>query len=102
MRLYELMFVLNGELTSEDVSQEIEKFKQIVEKGNGKIIRIDEMGLRKLAYPIKKKTTGYYIVAYLEANPELVNEIKRIFRINENIFRFMFVKLDPKKVKIEE
>ena len=102
MRLYELMIVFNGELSKEDVAKEVEKFNEIVEKGKGKVLKVDEMGLRKLAYPIQKKTTGYYFVAYLEADPPLVNELKRVFKINENLFRFMFVKLDPKKVKITE
>jgi small subunit ribosomal protein S6 len=102
MNPYEVMFVLNGELSQDDCAQHVEKFKENVEKGNGKVLKIDEMGLRKLAYPIKKKNTGYYFLAYIEAGSELLEELKRLFRINEDVFRFIFIKLDPKNFKITE
>jgi len=100
MNFYELMFIVNGELTKEDAGSEFEKFKEIVEKGNGEILKVDEWGLKKLAYPIKKKNTGYYYVVLLKADYELVKEIERNFRINENLFRHLFVKLDQRKVDI--
>jgi small subunit ribosomal protein S6 len=97
MTLYELMFAYNGELTKDEVEKELEKFKEIIEKGNGELLKIDDLGVKKFAYPIKKKNSGYYFLAYLKAEYSLVKEINRIFKINENLFRYMFVKLDPKK-----
>ena len=96
---YELMFAYNGELTKEEIEKELERFKEIVEKGNGEIVKIDNLGVKKFAYPIKKKYSGYYFIAYLNAEYSLVQEISRIFKINENLFRYMFVKLDPKKLE---
>ncbi len=94
---YELMFAYNGELTKEDIEKEVEKFKEIIEKGEGELVKLNNLGVKKFAYPIKKKTSGYYFLAYLKAEYSLVKEISRIFKINENLFRYMFVKLDDKK-----
>ncbi len=102
MNYYELMFIINGELSQEDASAEFEKIKEIIEKGNGKILKTDNWGLKRFAYPIKKKNNGYYYVLLLEIDYSLLKELERIFKINENLFRYIFVKLDPRKIKITE
>jgi small subunit ribosomal protein S6 len=102
MKYYELMLIINGELSQEEASAEFEKFEQVVEKGNGKILKVDNWGLKRFAYPIKKKNSGYYYVVNLGVDYPLLRELERIFKINENLFRYLFVKLDSRKIEITE
>ncbi len=98
MRYYELMLILNGDLQKEEAEKIIEDYKKFVEENNGKIYKTDDMGLRKFAYPIKKKTSGYYYVLYLKIDYNLMKELERKFKLNENVFRFLFIRHNPKKV----
>ena len=102
MKFYELMLIINGELTQEDADAEFEKFIKVVEDGNGKILNIDKWGLKRFAYPIKKKNNGYYYVVRLGVDYQLLKELERLFRINENLFRYLFVKLDSRKIELKE
>ncbi len=102
MKHYELMIIINGELSQEDANAEFEKIQQAIENGNGKILKVDSWGLKRFAYPIKKKNSGYYYVLLLEIDYQLLKELERIFRINENLFRYLFVKLDSRKIKTTE
>jgi len=61
------------------------------------ILATDEMGMRKLAYPIDKNERGFYCVVYYKANGDSVSELERQLRYNENILRFMTVKYTNKK-----
>ncbi len=99
MKYYELMFIVNGELSKELATEELEKFKSLVEEMKGSIVKVDEWGLKRFAYPINKKNTGYYFIAYLNADYQLVKEIERKFKINENIFRYLFVVLGDEQPK---
>jgi len=100
MRYYELMIILDGELQKEEVDKFVENFRNFVEENNGKIFKIDDMGLRKFAYPIKKKNSGYYYVIYLKVNYDLMKEIERKFKIDETVFRYLFIRHNPKKSEI--
>ncbi len=100
MRYYEIMVILNGELQKEEAEKIVEEFKNLIEENNGKIFKIDEMGLRKFAYPIKKKMNGYYYVFYVKLDYELLKEIERRFKLNENVFRYLVIRHDPKKLEV--
>lgn len=94
MNLYELMFIQNPDLGEEDQGKLFTRFKNTIDKNGGEIIRIDDMGIRGLAYKIQKKPRGHYFLSYLEGPGSMIPEIERFLRIDENIMRFVVVKLD--------
>lgn len=97
MRHYETMFVLKPTLTQEDIDSKIEFFKNILTNNEAVIDASLNMGMRTLAYEIKKHTRGYYYVIYFKAPPTLVKELERNYRITEDILRFIVIKYENKR-----
>ena len=61
---------------------------------DGKLTKIDELGKRKLAYDVKKNKEGIYVVLYFEANPTLIAELERIYRITDEVIKFIDVRVE--------
>lgn len=86
---YEIMLVFSVK-DGEDAAKELfEKFKALVEKHDGVINDVDEWGKRKLAYEIKHKTHGYYVIFYYKAEASVVAELENIFKLDENVLRWI-------------
>jgi small subunit ribosomal protein S6 len=94
MNLYEMMYIQNPDLGDEDQNKLLTRLKKTIGKNGGEIIRIDDMGVRGLSYKIQKKPRGHYFLIYLEGPGSMVPEIERFLRIDENILRFVVIKLD--------
>lgn len=97
MRYYETMFVLKPTLTQEEIDSKIEFFKSILTNNEAVIDGCLNMGMRTLAYEIKKQTRGYYYVIYFKAPPTLLKELERNYRITEDILRFIVIKYENKR-----
>ncbi|TLE15582.1 30S ribosomal protein S6 [Helicobacter apodemus] len=97
MRFYETMFVVKPTLTQEEITTKIDFYKTAIVNNGGEISATLDMGMRNLAYEIKKNKRGYYFVIYFKAEPKLVLELERLYRINEDILRFIVIKYDSKK-----
>lgn len=97
MKHYELLLILKPTLTEEEVKTKVAFMKEVLEKNDGEIASIVEMGTRKLAYEIKKFERGIYVVYYFTAPAVAIKEIERVIRINEEIIKFMTVKFENKK-----
>jgi len=97
MNHYELLFVLKPTLTDEETKAQIEKVKSSITAQDATIVATDDMGMRKLAYPVEKNERGYYTVVYFQAPGAAIAEIERLLRINEDILKFMTVKYSNKK-----
>jgi len=95
MKKYETLFVLNSNLSEEDIKSNIEKIKGVIEQ-DGTVTNVDEWGKRRLAYEINDMTEGYYVLINFEANPELPKELDRIFRITDAVIRHLIVNLEEK------
>ena len=93
MNKYESVIIINPSVEEQGVKDEIKKFTDLINT-NGKVEKVDEMGKRKLAYEVKKNKEGYYVVIYFEANPELIAELERNYRIEESIIKFIVVKVE--------
>ncbi len=93
MRKYEAMFILTPDLEEEMRNNLIEKFKTIVET-NGEVEKVDEWGIKKLAYEINKYKEGYYVVMNFKADVELPKELERNFRIADHVMRYLVVSLE--------
>ncbi|RDU59838.1 30S ribosomal protein S6 [Helicobacter marmotae] len=97
MKFYETMFILKPTLVEEEIKTRIEFFKEVITKNGGDIETCLDMGMRNLAYEIKKNKRGYYFVIYFKAEPSLIRELERNYRINEEILRFIVIKYESKK-----
>ncbi len=92
MNTYETLFVIKPTLTEEEIRTQITKVKEVLSKEGGQLLGIDEMGMRKLAYPVQKNDRGYYTVLFYKAEGKLISELERNLRINEDIIKFLTVK----------
>ena len=97
MRYYETMFIVKPTLTQDEIKEKIEFFKEAITKNGGEIETCLDMGMRNLAYAIKKNQRGYYFVIYFKAEARLILELERLYRINEDILRFIVIKYHSKK-----
>ena len=94
-RKWESLFIIHPEKV-EEKDQILERIKQIVEAKEGEVLKIDEWGLRKLAYPIQKKKQGYYVLIEFYGLADLPKDLEKFFRIDERIIRFIIVKLEDR------
>ena len=90
---YEVLYVLNPNLTEEETQAIVEKFKTLIEQ-NGTVDEMEEWGKRKLAYEINYLTEGYYVLMTCEAKPELPAEIDRVMKITENVMRSLITAVE--------
>ncbi len=97
MRHYETMFIIKPTLVEEEIKEKINFYKDVITKNGGSIETCLDMGMRNLAYEIKKNKRGYYFVIYFTAEPKMVLELERLYRINEDVLRFIVIKYESKK-----
>ena len=93
-RVYEVMYIAAPETTDEEIAKLNEAITALVEKDGGTVAEIEGWGRRRLAYPIKKKTEGYYVLLEIEGSGQEIAEIERRFRVNDIIMRYMTVRVD--------
>ena len=93
MRHYETVYILRPNLGEDKFTEIIERTNTIVTNDGGTVIDIDRWGIKKLAYEIKKETQGYYVLMNYAAHGTTVNEIERIFRIDDQLLRYLTIKL---------
>jgi small subunit ribosomal protein S6 len=94
MAFYETVFILRQDLTTQQVDEIAQGFKAIVTEGKGKLLKEENWGLRPLAYKIKKNKKGHYILLETDASSVVIVELERKLGLNENVLRFMTVRLD--------
>ncbi|MBU5486386.1 30S ribosomal protein S6 [Clostridium sp. MSJ-11] len=92
MRKYETIFILHPSLDEETVKTNVEKFKAVIENAGGVVENVDFWGRRKLAYEIEKIGEGYYTLINFSSQPELPEELDRLFRINDSVIRHIIIK----------
>ncbi len=97
LRHYETMFILKPTLSDEEKTQIVENIKKAIEENGGEVVALDNIGVRELAYPIKKFERGHYYIVYYKAPSNGVIELERQMRYNEDLLRFMTVKYETKK-----
>ena len=94
MNRYETVFILTPVLSDEQMKEAVGKFKGVLEENGAKIVNEEEWGLRKLAYPIQKKSTGFYCLLEFEGDPTLVKKLEVAYRRDERVIRFLTFRLD--------
>ena len=93
---YEVMYILNPNLSEEETAALVEKFKTLVEQ-NGTLDEMEEMGKRKLAYEINDLTDGDYTLINFHADPTQIAELDRVLRITDAVVRHMIVRRDDQE-----
>lgn len=99
---YETTFILNPELSEGEYKEAVSKYVQMIKDNEGKVHNIEHWGMRKLAYPVRKKTNGYYAYIEFRAYPEFVLELEQNYRYNESIIRYLTVKLDKHALEFNQ
>jgi len=94
MNHYETVFILTPVLSDAQMKEAVEKFKGILISEGAEIVNEENWGLKKLAYPIQKKSTGFYQLIEFNADPAVIAKLEVNFRRDERVIRFLTFKLD--------
>jgi len=101
MNNYEVVFISTPVLSNEQYRKVVDKYSGYI-KEHGEIINHEDWGLRQLAYPIEKKTTGFYTLIEFKAPGEVIDRMEVEFKRDENIMRFLTTRLDKYGVEYNE
>lgn len=93
MAKYEMLYLLNNELSDEAKEAEIAKYEDVVKSMGGAVVSTDKWGTKKTAYPINYKTEAYYVLMTFEAEANVVSELERVAGIDADVLRRMTTKL---------
>ncbi len=94
MKSYETVFILTPVLSEEQAKEAVKKFESEIKSFGAKIKHSENWGLKKLAYPIQKKSTGFYFLIEFEAENNVVAEMELIMKRDERVLRFLTVKMN--------
>ncbi|WP_169568749.1 30S ribosomal protein S6 [Sneathiella limimaris] len=94
MPLYETVFIARQDISSQQVDALTEKMSQFVTAGDGKVAKVENWGLRNLAYKVKKNRKGHYVLLNIDAPVDAVKEMERNMRLDEDILRHMTIRVD--------
>ncbi len=96
---YETVFIVTPVLSEAQMKEAVEKFKTLIEENGGEIVHLDYWGLRKLAYPIQKKSTGFYNLIEFKAPGDFIEKLETEYRRDERIIRFLTFKMEKYAVE---
>ena len=103
MRSYEVTYIVDSTLENDKIKKTAKQYQDMLTTEGATIVAVNEIGLKQLAYPIKKNNTGvYFTIEYKAENGEVIDKIDLIFRRDERILRFLSVRLDKYVVKYNE
>ncbi|HIS10664.1 MAG TPA: 30S ribosomal protein S6 [Candidatus Avibacteroides excrementipullorum] len=94
MNQYETVFILTPVLSDVQMKEAVDKFINLLKESGAEIINEENWGLRKLAYPIQKKTTGFYELVEFKAEPEVIAKLEVNYRRDERVLRFLTFRMD--------
>ena len=102
MNQYETVFILTPVLSDEQMKEAVAKFKKVLTDNGAEILNEEAWGLKKMAYAIQKKSTGFYCLVEFKGEPTLVNKLETAYRRDEKVIRFQTVKLDKYAIEYAE
>ena len=94
MNNYETVFIVTPVLSETQVQEVADKFQGVITENGGQIVNRENWGLKKLAYPIQKKTTGFYFLIEFAAEGDIINKLETQYRRDERVIRFLTFKQD--------
>lgn len=102
MNQYETVFILNPVLSDDQIKETVKKFENFLTEKGAKMVAKEDWGLKKLAYPIEKKKSGFYHLFQFEVAGEAINDFEVEFRRDERVMRYLTVKLDKYAIEWAE
>ena len=102
VKQYETVFIVTPVLSDDQMKETVEKYTNFLKDHGAEIIYTNNWGMRKLAYPIKKKTTGYYYLIEFKAEGSLIADLEIAYKRDERLLRFLTVALDKHAVAYNE
>ena len=102
MNQYETVFILTPVLSDDQMKETVNKFKGLLTDNGAELINEELWGLKKLAYPIQKKSTGFYVMFEFKAEPTLIKKLETNYRRDEKVIRFQTVKLEKYAIEYAE
>lgn len=91
MRLYEIVYIFDPAMDEAAVNAKLEKHHGGITAAGAEIVAVDHWGARQLAYPVKKHSTGYYVVAHFNGDPTILREFERQLKLDEEVLRYLLV-----------
>ncbi len=95
MNKYEALFIINPSVEDAGIKELIQKFSNLI-NSDGTVESVEEIGKKRLAYPIKKCADGFYVLINFESNGTVIAELERNFRITDEVIKFIVIRKDEK------
>ena len=102
LKQYETVFIATPVLSEAQMKEAVEKYVDLITKAGGEIVYEEDWGLKKLAYPIQKKTTGFYHLIEFKADSQLIEKLEIAYRRDERILRFLTFAMDKHSIAYAE
>ena len=102
MNRYETVFIATPVLSEAQMKEAVEKYKDLITKNGGKIVYEENWGLKKLAYPIQKKSTGFYYLIEFASEGKFIAKLETEYRRDERIIRFLSFKMERYAIEYAE
>ena len=102
LKSYETVFIATPVLSDVQMKEAVSKYISLIKENGGEVVYEEDWGLRKLAYPIQKKTTGFYYLVEFKAEPSFINVLETQYRRDERIIRFLTIAMDKHAVAYAE
>ncbi|MBN1300896.1 MAG: 30S ribosomal protein S6 [Melioribacteraceae bacterium] len=99
---YESVVIINAALEDEQIDSIISRIEEFIKSNEGSITDIDKWGRKRLAYPIQKSKSGYYVVLRFKSERDFIAKLERTFRLDETIIRYLTVVLDKRALQYIE
>ena len=101
LRLYETVFVLDPSLDEHTVEKQIDRVEELITSNKGTVKKTEKWGMKKFAYPIKKRPQGYYTLIYFEGDGNILKELERVYKLNEFCLRYLTVQSEEDITHLE-
>ena len=101
-RTYEVMYIVAPETDAEKIDKLNEAVGKLIEKEGGEVVRMDNIGIRNLAYPIQKKKEGHYVLFEVDGSGQEIAELERRMRVNDLILRYITVRVGEERKKADK
>ncbi len=102
MNQYETVFILTPVLSDEQMKETVAKFTKVLTDNGAEIVNEETWGLKKMAYAIQKKSTGFYCLLEFKAEPSVIKTLETAYRRDEKVIRFQTVKLEKYAIEYAE
>ena len=96
---YEFAYIIDGVFSEEKTRDLVDRVTKYITENGGEVTEVDERGARRLAYPIRKRSTGYYVIVYMRAPADFIARLERAAEIEDGILRYLTLRYDSKMLR---